>query len=89
VSKRIHVYVSGRVQGVFFRAECANQARDRSVGGFVRNLPDGRVEAVFEGSERAVDELVEWCSHGTSWARVEAVEAIEEAPSGEADFRVR
>ena len=54
MSKRVRVVVSGRVQGVFFRAECARRARKQEVGGSVRNLPDGRVEAIFEGSAPAL-----------------------------------
>lgn len=87
--KRVHVFVSGRVQGVFFRAECAREARDLGVGGWVRNAPDGRVEAVFEGDDEAVDRMVEWCRRGTGWSRVDSVEATEEPPQGDRDFRIR
>ena len=62
--KRVHVFVSGRVQGVFYRVECANRARDAGLGGFVRNLPDGRVEAAFEGPAEDVDALVAWSREG-------------------------
>ena len=86
--KRVHVVVSGRVQGVFFRAECANRARARGLGGFVRNLPDGRVEAAFEGEDADVDAVVAWCRRGPGWARVEAVDASEEAAQGHRDFRI-
>ena len=86
--KRLRVVVSGRVQGVFYRAECAKRAREAGVGGSVENLPDGRVEAVFEGPEDAVDRLVAWCGEGSSWARVEHVEASEEQPTGEREFRI-
>ena len=54
-TKRVHVFVSGQVQGVFFRAECASRARKAGLGGFVRNVADGRVEAVFEGDRAEVD----------------------------------
>jgi hypothetical protein len=57
---RVRVLVSGRVQGVFFRASCAEEARRLGVGGWVRNRPDGRVEAVFEGDQSQVSEMVEW-----------------------------
>jgi acylphosphatase len=87
-TKRVHVFVSGQVQGVFFRAECASRARRTGLGGFVRNLPDGRVEAAFEGPARNVDALVEWCHTGPRWAEVEGVEVLEEAPAGETEFRV-
>ena len=86
--KRVHVFVSGQVQGVFFRAECASRARRLGLGGFVRNLPDGRVEAGFEGDPAAVDTMVEWCHAGPRWARVEKVESVEEEPGGETEFRV-
>jgi acylphosphatase len=82
------VFVSGQVQGVFFRAECASRARERGLGGFVRNLPDGRVEAVFEGDHAKVDAMVEWCHTGPRWAHVEKVDVSEEEPKGETEFRV-
>jgi acylphosphatase len=87
--KRVRVVVSGRVQGVFYRATCAEQARRLGVGGWVRNLPDGRVEAVFEGADAAVDAMVAWCREGPPYARVEDVEVHAEDPRGEAGFRVR
>ena len=88
MTKRVHVVVSGRVQGVFFRAECADRARAGRLGGFVHNLPDGRVEAAFEGEDAAVDAMVQWCRQGPGWARVESVAATEEAPEGSRDFRI-
>jgi acylphosphatase len=87
-SKRVHVFVSGEVQGVFFRGECASRARERGLGGFVRNLPDGRVEAAFEGDPAAVDAMVAWCHTGSRWAQVENVEVTDEEPAGEREFRV-
>lgn len=86
--KRVHVLVSGRVQGVFFRFECAERARARGLGGFVRNLPDGRVEAVFEGDPEAVDFMVDWCRRGPRLARVEDVQVSEEPPVGEGEFHI-
>jgi acylphosphatase len=88
VTKRVRVFVSGRVQGVFYRAECGKRARELGVGGFARNLPDGRVEAAFEGEEDAVDAMVEWSRRGPSWASVESVEVREEPPTGDGDFRI-
>ena len=85
---RRHVGVSGRVQGVFFRDACAREAAARGVRGWVRNLADGRVEAVFEGDEPAVAALVEWCRTGPPRARVSRVEVQDEAPVGEAAFDV-
>jgi acylphosphatase len=86
--KRVHVFVSGRVQGVFYRSECARRARALGVAGFVRNLPDGRVEAAFEGEPGAVESMVAWCRRGPRWAEVTAVETAEEAPTGEREFRI-
>ena len=87
--KRVHLHVSGRVQGVFFRAECERMARARSLGGFVRNMPDGRVEAAFEGDDADVDAAVVWCRQGPPWAAVDSVEATAEQLTGEREFRVR
>jgi acylphosphatase len=87
---RARVLVSGRVQGVFFRQETARNARERGVSGYVRNLPDGRVEAVFEGDADAVDELIGWCRRGPRGAHVEAVDAERECPTGDGGaFEVR
>ena len=86
---RAHVYVSGRVQGVFFRDSARKEAERRGVTGWARNLPDGRVEAVFEGPEEAVEAMVAWCGEGTSWANVEDVEASREDPEGLEGFRIR
>ena len=86
--KRVHVFVSGDVQGVGFRWYCRNEAASRRVGGFVRNLPDGRVEAAFEGAPDSVDAMVEWCRHGPSSADVHDIEVTEEPPSGDPNFVV-
>ena len=86
--KRIHVLVSGQVQGVFFRAECGSRARERGVAGFIRNLPDGRVEAAFEGQPEAVDEMVAWCRTGPQQASVTSVEVADQEPTGESEFSV-
>lgn len=86
--KRVRVTVSGRVQGVFFRATCAARARQRGLGGSVRNLPDGRVEATFEGPDEAVDSMVDWCRRGPDLAQVRGVEVVPEEPLGEAGFHV-
>jgi acylphosphatase len=86
--KRVRVLVTGRVQGVFYRATCARLAREAGLGGFVRNRPDGRVEAAFEGRDEAVDRLVAWCRVGPELARVDEVEEIAEPPAGDRSFRV-
>jgi acylphosphatase len=83
VNVRAHVYVSGRVQGVFFRQSTELQAQSCGVTGWVRNLHDGRVEAVFEGEEKAVDALVEYCRYGPPKARVESLDVTYEAYTGE------
>jgi acylphosphatase len=86
---RRRVYVSGSVQGVWFRESCREQARAAGVGGWARNLADGRVEVVLEGPPGAVDEVVAWCHQGPRRSRVEHVEVVDEAPVGERGFRVR
>ena len=86
---RAHVFVSGRVQGVFFRATTRDEASDRDVDGWVRNLEDGRVEAVFEGPEDDVEAMVEFCHEGSDAARVEDVEISWEDPQDEDGFRIR
>lgn len=85
---RKRVVVEGRVQGVGFRASCAARARAAGLRGTVRNLPDGRVEAVFEGPSDAVDELVAWCGRGPSSARVRRVHVVDEPTIGAETFRV-
>ncbi len=87
---RAHVFVSGKVQGVYYRANTRDTARENGVEGWVRNLDDGRVEAVFEGERDAVEETVEWCHEGSPAAEVEGVEVDWEEPTGEFDgFRIR
>ena len=84
----MRVLVSGDVQGVGFRWYCREEAVGAGVGGYVRNLSDGRVEAAFEGDPAAVDRMVEWCRTGPAWASVTAVEVREEAPIGEGEFAI-
>ncbi|MGZ4706827.1 MAG: acylphosphatase [Acidimicrobiales bacterium] len=78
--------VSGLVQGVFFRATCRRLARAEGLAGWVRNLPDGRVEACFEGPPDAVRRLIEWCGRGPDQARVSGVEVFDEPVSGAVAF---
>ncbi|MDD5112211.1 MAG: acylphosphatase [Candidatus Altiarchaeota archaeon] len=68
---RAHVIVSGRVQGVFFRSNAKKQAVIRGLTGFVRNMPDRRVEVVFEGEKEVVESMVDWCKRGPEFAFVE------------------
>jgi acylphosphatase len=85
---RAHIFVTGYVQGVFFRHSMAQRARSAKVTGWVRNLPDGRVEAVLEGEEEAVRALVEWSKTGPAHATVERIEVGWETVSGDfSDFR--
>jgi acylphosphatase len=87
--KRVRVRASGRVQGVFFRAETRARAESLGLSGWVRNAPDGIVEAVFEGGPERVDSMVEWCRRGPSGARVDELDVTPEEPTGETGFRVR
>lgn len=87
-SKRVRVVISGSVQGVGFRWYCRERALDRNVSGYVRNRPDGRVEAAFEGEEGAVDAVVAWCRTGPRGAEVSNVEVVEEAPAGTKGFAI-
>ena len=77
------------VQGVFFRYETRERASSRGLAGWIRNLPDGRVEAVFEGPEEGVEAMVEWCRRGPLGAQVTDVESITEVPEGLHGFEVR
>ena len=86
---RYRVLISGRVQGVFFRDTCRKMAERHGVSGWVRNLPDGSVEAVFEGSTGDVARLVEWSRHGPGTAVVEDVRVRAEPPEGISGFQIR
>ena len=86
---RAHVVVTGRVQGVWFRESCRREARARDVNGWVANRADGTVEAVFEGPEAAVGELVAWCRQGPPHAVVTGVDVTEQPVQGVGGFRVR
>jgi acylphosphatase len=83
------VIVSGRVQGVGYRFSTASEARRRHVAGWVRNLSDGRVEAVFEGDLPSVVQMLEWCQHGPVGAVVEDIKAGYSLPEGLQSFEVR
>ena len=87
---RALVVFRGSVQGVYFRAHCAEKARALGLDGYVRNLPDGGVEAVFEGDRSVIEACVEWNKTSQPYARVEAVEVSWSEPLGESDgFHVR
>ncbi len=83
------MFVSGKVQGVYYRASTRDAAREAGVDGWVRNLRDGRVEAVFEGDEAAVESVVEWCHEGSPAASVGDVAVEYEAPEGVDGFEIR
>jgi acylphosphatase len=86
---RVHVFITGRVQGIFFRSETRNEANKHGVTGWVRNISDGRVEAVFEGEEEKVKKLVEFCKRGPPGARVAKVDIMwENYTGGFSDFEI-
>jgi acylphosphatase len=90
MKKRVHAIIKGRVQGVFFRSEAVHQARKRGVNGWIRNLADESVEALFEGDEENVKKLLEFCKQGPPEANVTSVEVVWETYSGEfKDFKIR
>jgi acylphosphatase len=86
---RANVWVWGGVQGVCFRAYAEDEAAFRAVAGWIRNAPDGRVEAVFEGSRASVEAMIQWCHRGSPASRVTGVEFSWETPRGERGFRTR
>lgn len=86
---RTRVLVSGRVQGVFFRDSTREKARALGLSGWVRNLPDGRVEAIFEGDGDRVEEMLSWCEEGPPEARVQNVSSENEEPENLSGFEVR
>jgi len=82
MKNRVHVFISGRVQAVAYRASTQRMAIRRRLSGWVRNLPDGRVEAVFEGDEEDVEAMVAWCRTGPPLASVDHVDIVEEPYEG-------
>ena len=85
MNTRVHVFISGKVQGVFFRSSTKDMAKNLGLFGWVRNLADGRVEAVFEGKKDAIEKMLEWCKAGPEYARVTGIEVIWEEFKG--DFK--
>lgn len=77
--RRVHVYVSGQVQGVFFRASTQTKAWELNVLGLVRNLPDGRVEIVAEADTQAIEAFLDWCRKGPPGANVQVLQVKDEA----------
>ena len=87
---RAHVFIKGRVHGVFFRSETKHNANRYDVKGWVRNLPDMRVEAVFEGEKGSVQTLIDFCKHGPSGAKVTSTDVTWETYTGEFNsFKIR
>ena len=87
--KRVHLLIDGRVQGVGYRYSASVEGKHRGLAGWVRNLPDGRVELVAEGSESAVESLIEWCRQGPRHALVRHVDVVWDTPVNEpAGFRI-
>lgn len=86
---RTHVLISGKVQGVGYRFSTVEMAQRYGVKGWVRNLPDRRVEAVFEGEPEAVESLLNWCHQGPPAAVVDAVEVHSETPEGLSQFEIK
>jgi len=87
---QVHVLISGRVQGVFFRASTRDEALARGLAGWVRNRADGRVEAVFEGDRRVVENMLAWCKKGPPYAYVDQVEIDWQPYQGDLEeFRIR
>jgi acylphosphatase len=82
---RVHIFVTGRVQGVFFRDSTRRRAKKLGIKGWVKNLPSGQVEAIFEGDKDKVEEMVNWAKTGPILAKVEYVEAVWEEYKGEFD----
>jgi len=88
--KRVHLYISGIVQGVFFRAHTQEIAQELGLVGWVKNLDNGRVEIVAEGDEKKLQQLIDWCNGGPPGAQVDNVEMIYEEPSNKfKDFEIK
>jgi acylphosphatase len=81
--ERAHVLVSGQVQGVFFRDSTRQKAEELGLAGWVKNVPDGQVEALFEGPSESVREMVDWCKEGPQRASVENVDVDFESAGGD------
>jgi len=85
---RIHAFFTGRVQGVFFRASTQKKAQELGLNGWVRNLSDGRVEAVFQGSSELIDALITWCKDSMPLSHVISVETEQQVPENIQGFEI-
>ena len=86
---RAHIFVSGKVQGVFYRENTRKKAEKLKVSGWVKNLKDSRVEAVFEGERPSVEKMVNWARKGPIWAKIEALDVVWEDCTDEHGFEIR
>ena len=87
---RVHIFVSGKVQGVFFRENAKKKAEKLAVQGWIKNLRDGRVEAVFEGHRKNIEEMVDWARKGPIWAKIDDFSLVWEDYQGEfKQFEIR
>lgn len=86
--KRFHVFISGRVQSVFFRYNTKKAADKLNINGWIRNISDGRVEAVFEGKEEDLKKILNYCKRGPLLAKVTNIEVKKEKVKGEKEFEV-
>ena len=82
---RAHLLIKGRVQGVWFRNNTQQEANNLGLKGWVKNLPDGQVEAVFEGEKNTVDKMIQWCHRGPRFARVDSIDVKWEKTKGNFD----
>ncbi len=88
--KQVHLIISGRVQGVGFRYSTFHQAVNLGVFGWVRNIPNNKVEAMFEGDNHIVEQMVQWCYEGPPMSRVDNIEIVKQEYTGEfEDFSIR
>jgi acylphosphatase len=85
MKSRVHLVISGQVQGVWFRASTRDKAQQLGLTGWVKNTFEGNVEAVFEGEEKLINEMLDWCHHGPPLAQVENVEVKKQRPSNDFD----
>ena len=87
--KRVHLIISGRVQGVFYRYSTKQKAEQLGIKGWVRNLSNGNVEALLEGDEKNINEMISWCKKGPEHSDVTNIELISEKPINEfEDFKI-
>ena len=86
--KRAHVFISGRVQGIFFRSYIQRKALMLDISGWVRNTEDDKVECVFEANRGRIQSMLEYCRQGPDGAKVEEVKVVEEKPKGEIGFKI-